>query len=83
MKEFVVQNANVLKKFRSTGTASTMKMLAQVFKGDPKVVYGYVRSLLVIVLRFNTLGMILTQMPFFFSLSNAMQPYLHVRAPWR
>lgn len=42
MKEFVVQNANVLKKFRLTGTASTMKMLAQVFKGDPKVVYGYV-----------------------------------------
>lgn len=40
MKDFVMQNANLLKKFRLTGTASTMKMLKSVFGDDPRVVYG-------------------------------------------
>jgi len=40
MKEFVIQYKNVLKKFRLTGTNSTMTMLGQVFQGDESVVFG-------------------------------------------
>jgi len=40
MKDFVLANKNVLKKFMLTGTNSTMTMLKQVFGGDPAVVYG-------------------------------------------
>jgi len=40
MKEFVIKYKNVLKKFRLTGTNSTMTMLGQVFKGDDTVVFG-------------------------------------------
>ena len=40
MKDFVTAHKNILKKFRLTGTASTMAMLHEVFKGDNKVVYG-------------------------------------------
>lgn len=40
MKEFVIANKNVLKKFRLTGTNSTMTMLREVFRGDNTVVFG-------------------------------------------
>ena len=40
MRDFVVAHKNILKKFRLTGTASTMTMLKEVFKGDTKVIYG-------------------------------------------
>merc|ERR1712194_943399 len=40
MKNFVIKYKNVLKKFRLTGTNSTMKMLEQVFEGDNSVVFG-------------------------------------------
>mmetsp|Transcript_45598 Transcript_45598/g.52700 ORF Transcript_45598/g.52700 Transcript_45598/m.52700 type:complete len:468 (+) Transcript_45598:481-1884(+) len=40
MKEFVIKYKNVLKKFRLTGTNSTMTMLGQVFQGDESVVFG-------------------------------------------
>ena len=40
MKEFVIQYKNVLKKFRLTGTQSTMKMLAEVFADEPEIVFG-------------------------------------------
>ncbi|KAL7546036.1 hypothetical protein ACHAWF_009383 [Thalassiosira exigua] len=40
MTNFVVVNKNVLKKFRLTGTKSTMTMLAEVFAGDDRVVFG-------------------------------------------
>jgi len=40
MKNFVIKYKNVLKKFRLTGTNSTMKMLGQVFEGDTSVVFG-------------------------------------------
>lgn len=42
MREFVVANKNLLKKFRLTGTNSTMTMLKEVFKDEPPgtVVYG-------------------------------------------
>ncbi len=40
MKDFVIQNKHILKKFRLTGTQSTMKMLAEVFKDEPDVVFG-------------------------------------------
>jgi len=40
MKEFVIKYKNVLKKFRLTGTNSTMKMLGQVFDGDDSVIFG-------------------------------------------
>jgi len=42
MREFVVANKNLLKKFRLTGTQSTMTMLKDVFKEEPDemVVYG-------------------------------------------
>ena len=35
MREFVVANKNILKKFRLTGTDSTMTMLKEVFKNEP------------------------------------------------
>ena len=41
MKDFVIANKNILKKFRLTGTNSTMTMLREVFADDqPAVVYG-------------------------------------------
>lgn len=40
MKEFVIANKNILKKFRLTGTNSTMTMLKEIFKGDSAVVFG-------------------------------------------
>jgi len=40
MKEFVISNKNILKKFRLTGTNSTMTMLKEVFADEPAVVYG-------------------------------------------
>eukprot|EP00552_Chaetoceros_brevis_P004605 CAMPEP_0197735654 /NCGR_PEP_ID=MMETSP1435-20131217/944_1 /TAXON_ID=426625 /ORGANISM="Chaetoceros brevis, Strain CCMP164" /LENGTH=413 /DNA_ID=CAMNT_0043323481 /DNA_START=15 /DNA_END=1256 /DNA_ORIENTATION=- len=40
MKQFVIANKNVLKKFRLTGTNTTMSMLKEVFGEDPEVVYG-------------------------------------------
>lgn len=40
MRKFVVTNKNVLKKFRLTGTNTTMTMLQEVFGGDPAVKYG-------------------------------------------
>ena len=40
MKEFVIANQNVLKKFRLTGTNTTMTMLKSVFGEDPDVEYG-------------------------------------------
>lgn len=40
MMEFVLTNKNILKKFRLTGTNSTMTMLREVFVDEPKVVYG-------------------------------------------
>lgn len=40
MKQFVIANMQVLKKFRLTGTNTTMKMLKEVFGNDPEVVYG-------------------------------------------
>ena len=40
MKQFVVANKNVLKKFRLTGTKSTMTMLKEVFKDEPSICYG-------------------------------------------
>ena len=35
MREFVVANKNLLKKFRLTGTNSTMTMLNESFKDEP------------------------------------------------
>jgi len=40
MKHFVILHKNILKKFRLTGTNSTMTMLKEVFKGDNSVVFG-------------------------------------------
>ena len=40
MKQFVVANKNVLKKFRLTGTNSTMTMLKEVFGEDPQISFG-------------------------------------------
>mmetsp|Transcript_19268 Transcript_19268/g.27103 ORF Transcript_19268/g.27103 Transcript_19268/m.27103 type:complete len:362 (-) Transcript_19268:230-1315(-) len=40
MKQFVLANKNVLKKFRLTGTNTTMSMLKEVFGDDPAVIYG-------------------------------------------
>lgn len=40
MKEFVNAHKNILKKFRLTGTKSTITMLKEIFKGDSSVVYG-------------------------------------------
>jgi len=40
MKQFVMANKNVLKKFRLTGTNTTVSMLKEVFGDDPEVTYG-------------------------------------------
>lgn len=40
MKDFIQKNKNVLKKFRLTGTSTTMAMLREVYGDDPDVVYG-------------------------------------------
>lgn len=40
MMKFVKSHKNVLKKFRLTGTNSTMTMLRSVFAGDESVVFG-------------------------------------------
>eukprot|EP00550_Attheya_septentrionalis_P003734 CAMPEP_0198283130 /NCGR_PEP_ID=MMETSP1449-20131203/2807_1 /TAXON_ID=420275 /ORGANISM="Attheya septentrionalis, Strain CCMP2084" /LENGTH=429 /DNA_ID=CAMNT_0043979645 /DNA_START=80 /DNA_END=1369 /DNA_ORIENTATION=- len=40
MKKFVLANKTILKKFRLTGTNSTMTMLHEVFKGDDSVIFG-------------------------------------------
>ena len=40
MRQFVNSNRNVLKKFRLTGTNSTITMLRNVFGDDPDVVFG-------------------------------------------
>jgi len=40
MRQFVLANMEVLKKFRLTGTNTTMKMLKEVFGDDPDIVYG-------------------------------------------
>lgn len=40
MKEFVLANKNLLKKFMLTGTSTTMTMLKEVFGDDPNVFYG-------------------------------------------
>mmetsp|Transcript_22516 Transcript_22516/g.45937 ORF Transcript_22516/g.45937 Transcript_22516/m.45937 type:complete len:410 (+) Transcript_22516:304-1533(+) len=42
MRQFVIANKNLLKKFRLTGTNSTMTMLKEVFKDEPPgtIVYG-------------------------------------------
>jgi len=40
MQEFVINNKNILRKFRLTGTDSTMKMLKEVFQDDPTIRYG-------------------------------------------
>ena len=40
MKQFVMANKNVLKKFRLTGTNTTLTMLKVVFGDDPDIVYG-------------------------------------------
>lgn len=40
MKEFVLSHKEILRKFRLTGTNTTMTMLKEVFGGDPTVKYG-------------------------------------------
>ena len=41
MKKFVLANKNILKKFRLTGTSSTMTMLREVFKDEAdQIVFG-------------------------------------------
>ena len=40
MKQFVLDNKNLLKKFRLTGTNTTMKMVQEIFGDDPNIVYG-------------------------------------------
>ena len=40
MKLFVLANKNLLKKFRLTGTNSTMTMLKDVFGDDPDIMFG-------------------------------------------
>lgn len=40
MKQFVLANKNLLKKFKLTGTNTTMTMLREVFGDDPSVEYG-------------------------------------------
>ena len=39
-KQFVLASKNVVKKFRLTGTNTTMTMLKEVFGNNPEVVYG-------------------------------------------
>jgi len=40
MKAFIETHSEILKKFRLTGTNTTMKMLEDIFVDDPHVVYG-------------------------------------------
>lgn len=40
MKEFVIAHKNILKKFRLTGTNSTMTMLKEVFARETGVIFG-------------------------------------------
>ena len=40
MRKFVEDNKNLLKKFRLTGTNTTMTMLHEIFGEDPDVRYG-------------------------------------------
>jgi len=40
MRKFAISNRNVLKKFRLTGTQSTMTMLKEVFKDEPDISFG-------------------------------------------
>lgn len=40
MKNFVEANKNILKKFRLTGTNTTMSMLKEVFGNNPSIQYG-------------------------------------------
>lgn len=40
MREFVENNKNVLRKFRLTGTNTTMSMLREVFGDDESILYG-------------------------------------------
>lgn len=40
MRTFVEENKNILKKFRLTGTNTTMTMLQEVFGDDPAIRYG-------------------------------------------
>lgn len=40
IKEFVLANKNLLRKFKLTGTNTTMTMLREVFGDDPSVKYG-------------------------------------------
>lgn len=40
LRNFVHRNRNLLKKFRLTGTSSTMAIVREVFGDDPSVVYG-------------------------------------------
>ena len=40
LKNFVILNKNLLKKFRLTGTNDVMRMLKDVFKGEHRIVYG-------------------------------------------
>ena len=40
MRQFVLDHKNILKKFRLTGTNTTMTMLREVFGNDPSIQYG-------------------------------------------
>ena len=40
MKDFVVKHKHILRRFRLTGTATTMRMLGEVFGDDPGVQFG-------------------------------------------
>ena len=40
MVDFILANRNLLKKFRLTGTNTTMTILREIFRDDPDVVYG-------------------------------------------
>lgn len=40
MKDFVIQHKRILKKFRLTGTDSTMKMLEEVFADESNILFG-------------------------------------------
>lgn len=40
LKDFVLRNKNVLKKFRLTGTESTMAMIEEIYKEEQDIQYG-------------------------------------------
>eukprot|EP00586_Coscinodiscus_wailesii_P018164 CAMPEP_0172518710 /NCGR_PEP_ID=MMETSP1066-20121228/290980_1 /TAXON_ID=671091 /ORGANISM="Coscinodiscus wailesii, Strain CCMP2513" /LENGTH=265 /DNA_ID=CAMNT_0013301151 /DNA_START=533 /DNA_END=1330 /DNA_ORIENTATION=- len=40
MKQFVLANKNIIKKFRLTGTNNTMSMLKDIFEDDSEIIYG-------------------------------------------